>query len=200
MMSKGSSYIILVLISGFCKLLELRHNKIIAAGTFAERAHEIMNLLAAVNTEDHISHLFVAEFHYLIIEQDAVGGKGKTEFFIMDFLLLAAICYQVFYNLPVHKRLAAEKVNLQIVPGARIGDKEIQCLLAHLKRHKGTSSVIFPFFCKAVAAGKITVMCNVQAEGFHHCLTVLCKCINGILVYILCEKHAFFPQLLTFCH
>ena len=118
MMSEGSSYIILVLVTGLCKFLKLRKNQIIASCPFAEWAHKIVNFLTAINTEDHISHLFVAEFHYLIVQQNTVGSKGKTEFFIVDFLLLTAVCYQVLNNLPVHKRLAAKEIHLQIVSGA----------------------------------------------------------------------------------
>jgi len=118
MMSEGSSYIILVLVTGLCKFLKLRKDQIIASCPFAEWAHKIVNFLTAINTEDHISHLFVAEFHYLIVQQNTVGSKGKTEFFIVDFLLLTAVCYQVLNNLPVHKRLAAKEIHLQIVSGA----------------------------------------------------------------------------------
>ena len=117
MVSEGSSYIILVLMAGFCKFLKFRKDQVVASCPLAERTHKIVNLLAAINTENHISHLFVAEFHYLIVQQNAVGSKGKTEFLIVEFLLLTAVCNQVLYNLPVHKRLAAKEIHLQIVSG-----------------------------------------------------------------------------------
>ena len=41
---------------------------------------------------------------------------------------------------------------------------------------------------------------DVQTERFYHCLTVLGKCINSILIYISGEKHAIGFQLLTLCH
>ncbi len=76
MMSEASSYIILVLIAGLCKFLELRKDQIVASGSFAEWAHKIMYFLTAINTEAHISHFLITEFHYFIIQQNAVGGKG----------------------------------------------------------------------------------------------------------------------------
>ena len=49
MMSKGSSYIILVLISGFRKFLKFRHDQIIASCTLTERAHVVMNFFSTVH-------------------------------------------------------------------------------------------------------------------------------------------------------
>ena len=50
MMGKGSSYIILVLISGLRKFLEFRHDQIITSCTFTERAHVIMDFFSSVHT------------------------------------------------------------------------------------------------------------------------------------------------------
>ena len=62
-----TSHIVLVLMSALRKLLEFRNNKVITAGTLSERSHAVMNLLASVDTKDHIVHLFVGELHNLVI-------------------------------------------------------------------------------------------------------------------------------------
>ena len=72
MVGKSTSYIILVLISGFCKLLELRHDQVIASCTFSEWTHVIMYFLTSVHTEYNVAHLFIAEFHYFIIQKNSV--------------------------------------------------------------------------------------------------------------------------------
>lgn len=57
--------------SAFSKLLKLRHDQIIAAAAVAERTHLVMNFLTSINTQN-IRHLFIAEFHNLIIKQNAI--------------------------------------------------------------------------------------------------------------------------------
>ena len=49
-MCKGSSHIILILMSALRELLELRHDQIVASRTLAERPHLIVNFLPSVNT------------------------------------------------------------------------------------------------------------------------------------------------------
>ena len=49
-MREGSAHIILVLIAALCKLLEFRHDQIVASGTFAERTHVIVNFFSSVDT------------------------------------------------------------------------------------------------------------------------------------------------------
>ena len=82
----------------------------------------------------------------------------------MDLLLLSAVSHQVFHHLPVHQRLTAEKVHLQISSVAGIGNQEIQRLLAYLKTHQRSAAMVLAFLRKAVFTGQITVMGNVQTE------------------------------------
>ena len=168
MVSKSSSYIIVVLISGFRKFLEFRHDQIIASGALAERSHIVVYLFTAVYTENNIGHFAIAEFHYLIIKKNAVGCKCKAEFLIMKLFLLSSIFHQIFYHLPVHQRLAAKKIHLQVSSGAGIGNQKIQGLFSNLKGHQGSSSMIFSLLRKTVAAGKITVMGNMQTKCFYN--------------------------------
>ena len=116
----------------------------------------------------------------------------------MKLFLTAAILYQVFYNLPVHKRFASEEVHLQVLSGTGIGNKKIKRLLSHFKGHQRSSSVIFSFLCKTVTAGKITVMGNVKTKCLYYCLSAVCKFFDCCLVNIFCEKHSLFCKLSAF--
>ena len=91
----------------------------------------------------------------------------------MKLLLLSAVFDQIFYNFPVHQRLAAKEVYFQISSGPGIGDQEIQRFLADFVGHQGSSAVIFAFFGKTIAAGQIAVMRNVQAQCFYNGLPVV---------------------------
>ena len=97
-------------------------------------------------------HLLVAELRHLIVQQDAVGGQGEAEILVVDGLLGAGIGHQVFHHLPVHQRLTAEEVHLQIDAGAGLGDQKVQGLLAHLKGHEGSLTVVLALAGEAVLA------------------------------------------------
>ena len=196
-MCKCTTHIILVLISGFRKFLEFRNDQIITSSSFAERSHIIMNFFTSVHTENNISHFFITELHNFIIEKNTVRCQCKTEFFIMEFLLLSSVCHQVFDNLPVHQRLSSEEIHFQVLSGSGIGDQEIKSFLTHFKRHQCSSSMIFSLFGKTVSTGQITIMGNVQAQSLYYCLSILCKFINNVFVYISGKQHTLFFQFLT---
>ena len=67
-MRKCTADIILVLITALCKLLEFRHDQIIASFSVAEWSHMIVDFFSSINTEYNIPHLFVCKFHYFIIQ------------------------------------------------------------------------------------------------------------------------------------
>ena len=173
MMGKSTSHIILVLVSGFCKFLEFRHDQVIASGTFSEWTHIVMNFLTSVHTQYYVRHLFITEFHNFIIQKYSVCGQCETEFLIMKLFLLSAVFYQVFYNLPVHQRLAAKEIHFQVSSGTGIGDQEIKSFLSDFIGHQGSSAMIFSLFGKTIAAGQIAVMRNVQAQCFYNGLPVV---------------------------
>ena len=187
-MRKGASGIILVLVTALGPSLELRHNEIITSCSFTERSHMVMDFFSSIDTHNHISHFFVAEFHNFIIYQDTIGRKGKTEIFIMDFFLLSSVCHQIFDHLPVHQRLAAKEIHFQVSSAAGIGNQKIQCLFSNFEGHQCTSSMVFPFFCKAVSAGQVTVMGNMQTECLHYRRSVF-KMLDGVLINIFCKQH-----------
>ena len=105
----------------------------------------------------------------------------------MDFFLLSPVSDKIFYNLPVHKRFSAEKVYFQISSFSRIRNKEIKRFFSYFIRHKRPASMIFPFFCEAVSAGQITVMCDVQAKRLDNCFSLL-HFINVVFINISRKK------------
>src|SRR5699024_1512383 len=89
----------------------------------------------------------------------------------MKLFLFSSIFYQTFYHVPIHERLTAEEIYFQIYPVSGIGDKKIQSLFSHLIGHQSSSAVVLSLLCKAVPAGKITVMGNVKTQCFYYCLS-----------------------------
>ena len=80
-----------------------------------------MDLLAAVQGQDHVVHLLVAELGDLVIQQHAVGGEGEAEVLVVDGLQGAGVPDQLLDHVPVHEGLAAEEVHFQVHPGAGVG-------------------------------------------------------------------------------
>ncbi len=85
----------------------------------------------------------------------------------MDALKLSAVSYDLLDYIKIHKRLAAEKIDLKIAPLSRISDQKIKRFPSDLSAHKRAPSVIFPFLRKAVFTGKIAVVRYVQTHGLY---------------------------------
>ena len=114
----------------------------------------------------------------------------------MTFLLPGtAVLHETLHHVPIHKGLPAEEIHLQVLPAAGIGDEKIQRLLSHLVAHKGPASVVLPLLRKAVAAGQVAVMGNVEAQSLHHGFALF-KIHDKILIDILCQKLLPVDQLL----
>ena len=104
----------------------------------------------------------------------------------MFFFKRTSIFYNFLYNTEVHCWLTAKEVNFKIMTVSRIGYKEIKGSLSNLCTHKFTVSFILSFFCKTIAAGKITIMRNMQAKCLYYCLSAL-YLFNIIFVNIFCK-------------
>ena len=192
--SESSSHIIIILIPAFGRFLELGNNQLIASLSIPERTHLVMNPLPAVNAQNHIAHFPIGKFHYLVIQEHAVGGQGKPKLLIMKLLLLSAVSHQILYYLPVHQRLTAKEVYLQISPASGILNQKIQCLLSHLIAHQRPASMVFTLFRKAILTGQIAVMGNMQAQSFHYG-GPLFKVNDFIFIGILRKENALLFQL-----
>ena len=116
---------------------------------------------------------------------------------MMGFLLGTAVFHQPLHYVPVHERLSAKEVHLQMLPVAGIGNEEIQGLLSHLIAHEGAAAMVLAFLCKAVTAGQVAVMGNVQAQCLDHGFPLL-KVYHKIPVNILGQELLRINQLLDF--
>ena len=84
-----------------------------------------MDLFAAVQRQYNVVHFAVGKIDHIVVNQHSVGGQGKPE--MLPALLFPAPCVgdQVLDRLPVHQRLPAEKVHLQIPTAPGMLDQEV---------------------------------------------------------------------------
>ena len=146
------------------QFLELGHDDVVAALAAGGLAEAVVDLLPAVQTQYHVVHFFVGKLDDIIVDEHAVGGEGKAELLVMNFLLLPAVGHQLLHHIPVHEGLAAEEVHLQVPAAAGVGDEEVQGLLAHLKAHEGTLALVLALACKAVLAGEVAGVGHMKAQ------------------------------------
>ncbi len=165
---KCSTHIIVHLVTALCHLLELWNNGIIASLSSAMWTHFIIYFLTAINTKNNIGHFFVCKCEDFIIQQNSIRRKCKTEFLMIWFFQTPAICNQILNHLPVHQRFSTKEVHFQIHPVSGVCHKKIECLLSNFKAHQSPSSVVFTLFCKAIAAGKITIMRYMKTKCLHY--------------------------------
>ena len=75
----------------------------------------VIDFLTAVQRKDDVMHFLVAEFRYLIVQEDAVCRKGEADILIVELFLLSSVCNELLYDIPVHERLAAEEVDIKVL-------------------------------------------------------------------------------------
>ena len=153
---------------GLHQLLEPGNNAVIAAVSGVVHPEGVVNLLPPVQGEDHIVHLPVGEVDDVLVNQHPVGGEGEAEVLAAGLLPGPGVGHQVLHHLPVHQRLAAEEIHLQVGPIPRVGDEEVQGLLPHLEAHQSPVAVVFPLACEAVGAVEVAAVGHVEAQGLHH--------------------------------
>ena len=107
---------------------------------------------------------------------------------IVKLFLFSSIGDQVFDHLPVHQRLSAKKIHFQIPAASGIGNQKIQRSFSHFITHQRPAAMIFSFFRKTVAAGKIAVMGDMQTKRLHHRLLRVRNLLYIVLVNIFCIK------------
>ena len=115
-MGKRTADIVSFLLSALRNLLEFGYDQVIASLAATERTHFIMDFLSAVYAQNNVRHLPVGKFQDLVVQQYAVGGQSKAELLVVRLLQASAVLHQLLYHLPVHQRLPAEEVHLQIDP------------------------------------------------------------------------------------
>ena len=167
-MGEGAPHVVVFTASGLHQLLELGHYAVIASFAGIVHPKGIMYLLASVQGQDHIAHLPVGKVYYLVVNEHAVGGEGKAEFLVVGLLLGAGIGNQLLYHLPVHQRLSAEEVHLQIGAAAGVFNEEVQGPLANFKAHQGPFPVILALAGKAVGTVEVAGVGHMEAQSLHH--------------------------------
>ena len=167
-MGKGAAHIIVLVASGLYQLLELRHDALIAAVACIVHPQPVMDLLAAIQRQHHIAHFPVGEVDHVIIDEHTVCGQRKAEIFAPLLFHTAGILHQLLHHVPVHQRLTAEEVHLQIGAAAGVIHQEVQRLLTHLKAHQRAVAVILALTGEAVGTVQVAGVRHMQAQRLHH--------------------------------
>ena len=134
----------------FHKSLKIGHYSVIAAVSGIVPPEVVVHFFSAVKAKHHVVHFPVQKIGHVVVKQDTVCSKGKAEILALFLFNASCICHQLLYDLKVHKRLAAEKIDLKVFSRPGIGYEEIKCLFTHLKGHQSPVAVIFSLTCKAV--------------------------------------------------
>ena len=182
-MGVGAAHVVVLIAALLDELLELGHDGIIAAAARVILAEAVVDLLAAVQAQNDIVALLVAEVDDIVVDEHAVGGHGEAEILVVDLLLLTAVGHQLFDHIEIHQRLTAKEIDFEVAAGAAVLNEEIHGALAHLKAHEGTLALITALGSKAVGAVQVTGVGHMQAESFDHGVAVL-KVKRHILVDI----------------
>ena len=164
----GASHVIALVPARGDKALEVRHDALVAAVSGDVHAEAVVDLLAAVEGEDDVVHLAVAELRYLVVEQDTVSGEGEAEVLARVLLYGARVGDEVLYDLPVHERFAAEEVHLEVPARAGVLDEEVERPPADLEGHERPLTVVLALTGEAVGAVEVAGVGDVEAEGLYH--------------------------------
>ena len=111
---KSAPHIVVRLISALGNLLKPGYDQVIAPLSPGERAHPVVNFLSAIHAQNDICHLPVHKINDVVIQQDTVCREREAEFLVVRLLETPAVCHQILDDLPVHQRLPAEEIHLQI--------------------------------------------------------------------------------------
>ena len=186
-MGKGAAHIIVLVAPGLYQLLELRHNALIAAVACIVHPQPVMDLLTAIQRQHHIAHFPVGEVDHVIVDEHTVCGQRKAEIFAPLLFHTAGILHQLLHHVPVHQRLTAEEVHLQIGAAAGVIHQEVQRLLTNLKAHQRAVAVILALTGEAVGTVQVAGVRHMQAQRLHHIAGTLlertghvCEGVGGI--------------------
>ena len=109
---KGAADIVAPVAAALHKVLEFRHDDIIAAVAVDGLSQAIVHFFPAVKTEDDVVTFLVGEIDDLVVKQHAVGGEGKAEVLALFLFDAPAVSDGLFDDVKVHQRLSAEEIDL----------------------------------------------------------------------------------------
>ena len=98
------------------------------------------------------------------------------------------VFYKSLPHVEIQKRLAAEKVDLEVFPGPGVFDKKIERAFARFKAHKRAFAVISALTGKAVCADEVACVGNVQTKRLYNAGRAFFKLRRHILVFVGREK------------
>ena len=194
-MSKRSAHIIIPAASRLNKVLEFRDNFFPASVARIVNAILVMNFFSAVKAENNIAHFAVGKVYNAFVNKHSVGGESKAKVLALFFLDAARVFDELFDHLKVHKRFAAEKVNLEIASRTRIFDEKVEGALSDLKAHKGAFAVILSLAGETVRTVKVTGMRNVQTKSLYYPRGFRFESACHRFELIFCKKLVIFGKL-----
>ena len=165
---EGTAHIVAPVAAPFDKVLELRHYHIIAADAVHGLAQAVVYLFSAVEAQHYVVALFVGEVNDLVVEQYAVGRKGKAKVLALLLFDAPAVGGYLFDHLKVHQRLSAEEVDLEVPSRARVLYQKVDSLFSYLKAHQRPVAVILALTREAVFAVEVAGVRDVQAQRLDH--------------------------------
>ena len=127
-----------------------------------------MHLLAPVKAQNHVAHLAVCKVDNVVVDQNAVRGEREAEILVVLLLDASRVLGQPLYNVKIHQRFAAEEIDLEIMPRARVFDEEIERPFSDLEAHQRAFAAIFALRGEAVGAIQVAGMRHVQAKRLHY--------------------------------
>ena len=165
---EGAAHVVGAAGAGLHELLEVRHDPVIGAVSRPVDPEAVVDLLPAVQGEDHVVALPVGPLDDLIGETDAVGCEREAEVLVLLLLDGPCIGHQVLADLEVHQGLSAEEVHLQVPAKAGVLHEEVQRSLSGLKAHEALTAVKLSLGGKAVGAVQVAGVGNEETERLDH--------------------------------
>ena len=132
---------------------------VVAARAVDALSHSVIDVLASVNGENNVAHFLVDKVDLVRIEEHTVRCYGEAEVLVVFLFLGTAVFNELFYNVPVHERFAAEEVNFKVLSSDRFFKQEVERLFARFKIHVHSAArAVVALRSKAVFAAEVAVV------------------------------------------
>ena len=104
--------------AGFCELLELRYDLVVASDAAPVTSAGVVDLASTVEAHYYVVALAVCKLYNIIVNEHTVRCEREAEILTRILLNGACVSYKLFHNIKIHKRLAAKEVDLEISSAA----------------------------------------------------------------------------------
>ena len=109
-------------------------------------------------------HLLVTELYYVVVDVDAVRGEGESYVLARVLLYGAAVFDELLHDIPVHKRFAAEEVDVEVLVVTRVLYEKVDGAFARLETHEASFAVELALSSEAVGTVQVTGVSHVETE------------------------------------